>query len=712
MNTTQDLTRREFIKVVSVAGGGLVLGLYLPSKEELLVPELTQASRFEPNVWLKIDKYGTTTITVARSEMGQGIRTSLPMIVAEELEADWSTVRIESALADAKYGDMTTGGSSSVRQSWEPLRKAGATAREILITAAAQTWSVDRATCRAEEGSVIHKPSGRRLTYGQLVETAAKLPVPSDVPLKDPKNFRIVGQSLPQLETREKVEGSAIFGIDMKMPRMLVAMVERCPVFGGKVKTFDATKALSTKGVRHVIEIPSGVAVVADSTWAAMQGRKALSVTWDEGEHAGLKSDSIRKMFEEEIKRVGVIARKEGNATTTLANAANKLEAVYEVPYLAHAPMEPMNCVARVYEDSAEIWAPTQTPQWAQRAVAGMMKLAPEKVKVHTTLLGGGFGRRLMWDYVVEAAHVSKAVNTPVKVIWTREEDIRHDFYRSASYHRVAAGFDKSGQLIAWKHHLVAQSIMAQNLPKYFDENSPDSVDGAKQLPYTVPNILVSAVVASTFIPVGWWRSVYNTQNAFVNECFLDEIAVTMRVDPYEFRRSLLPGDSRLRGVLEYVADKAKWGTSPAEGRARGIACHASFGSFFAEVAEVSVNKAGNVRVHKVVCALDCGPVVNPDTVKAQIEGAIVYGLSAALMGEITIDRGRVQQGNFDDYPMLSFDEMPVVDVHILPSTEALGGIGEPGVPPIAPAVCNAVFAATGKRIRRLPIRKEELREG
>jgi isoquinoline 1-oxidoreductase beta subunit len=637
------------------------------------------------------------------------------MIVAEELEADWSKVRIAPALADPKtYGDMTTGGSTSVRRSWETLRKAGAIAREMLITAAAQNWNVDRATCHAENGAVIHSSSGRRLAYGQLAENAAKLSVPTEVSLKNPKDFRLLGKSIPRLDVPEKVYGSAIFGLDTKVPGMLVAMVERCPTFDGKVKSFDAKKALAIKGVKQVIEIPSGVAVVADSTYAALQGREVLAITWDEGPNAGLSNESIHKMFEEKSKQDGKVVRKEGDVVAVLATATKKIEAVYEVPFLAHAPMEPMNCVADIRKDRAEIWVPTQAPQWAQNAVAEATKLPLEKIKVHTTLLGGGFGRRLMPDFVSEAAHLSKAAGAPVQLVWTREDDMRHDFYRPASYHRLVAGIDKSGQLVAWTHRLVSPSISVQLFGEQDQPSRPDAVDGAAQLPYHIPNILVDYVMANTAVPIGWWRSVYNTQNAFVNESFLDEIAAVAGVDPYEFRRRLLPENSRLFGVLELAANRAGWDKPPIAGRSRGIACHACFGSFFAEVAEVSVDDMGKatpgrVRVHKVVCALDCGPIVHPDIIASQVEGAIALGLSAALKGEITIGKGRVQQGNFDDYPILSFDEMPEVEVHIFPSTATQGGIGEPGLPPVAPAVCNAIFAATGKRIRRLPIRPEDL---
>lgn len=709
MSETNNLTRRDFIKVVSAAGSGLALGFYLPAKGEEL--RALGEPAFSPNAWLRIDTNGLTTITVARSEMGQGARTALPMIVAEELEADWEKIRLEFALAHPdKYGDMTTGGSTSVRRSWEMLRKAGATAREMLITAASQAWNVDRTTCRAENGAVIHVPSKRRRTYGQLAEQAAKLPAPTDVPLKDSKDFRLLGKSLPRLDSREKIAGRARFGIDTKIPGMLVATIERCPVFGGKLKSFDATKALAIKGVQRVLEVPNGVAVVANSTWGALQGRAALTVSWDEGPHAELSSVSIHKMFEEKSKQDGKVVRQEGEVAAALAAAAQKIAAVYEVPFLAHAPMEPMNCIAEVRSDSAEIWAPTQSPQGAQREVAQVTGLPLEEIKVHTTLLGGGFGRRLLSDFVAEAAQLSKVMGAPVQIFWTREDDMQHGFHRPASYHRMSAALDKDGQLSAWQHHLVAPSISAQLFGGGENNPRPDAVDGAAQLPYRIPNLLVDYVMANTAVPIGWWRSVYNTQNAFVNECFLDEIAAAAKVDPFQLRLQLLPEDSRLRGVLELVADKAEWNKPPATGRGRGIACHACFGSYVAEIAEVSIDQTNHVRVHKVVCAVDCGPIVNPDIIAAQFEGAVVMALSATLKSAITIAHGRVEQGNFDDFPLLTFDEMPDVEVHILPSTASQGGIGEPGVPPVVPAVCNAIFAATGKRIRRLPIRSEDLR--
>jgi isoquinoline 1-oxidoreductase beta subunit len=490
-----------------------------------------------------------------------------------------------------------------------------------------------------------------------------------------------------------------------------MAMVARCDVFGGKPKRFDATKTLAVPGVHRVLEIPSGIAVLADSTWAALRGREALQVEWDLGAHAKLDTETLRQTFARLGTRPGVTARQEGDAGKALAGAAHHLEAVYEFPFLAHAPLEPMNCIAHVRPDGADIWAPTQAPQWAQQVVAGTLGLPLEQVKIHTTLSGGAFGRRAMYDFVVEAVHVSRAAGGPVQVVWTREDDMHHDFYRPMSLHRLSAGLDSERRLTAWTHRLVAPSIMAQAFPGE-KQDEYDAVDGAANLAYAVPNLLIDYVLADTPVPVGWWRSVYNTQNAFVNECFLDEIAAASAQDPYALRQQLLPAGSRLRRTLEHEAIQAAWRRPPTAGSSRGLATHECFGTAVAQVAEVSVNGSGRVHVHQVVCALDCGPVVNPDTVEAQVEGAIAYGLSAALYGEITLAGGRVQQSSFDDYNVLRFDEMPDVDVHIVPSTDAIGGIGEPGLPPLAPAVCNAVFAATGRRVRRLPLRQDELRRG
>ena len=701
------INRREFIQISVVAGTGLALGVQVVPA--WLAAE-DKAAVFAPSQWLRIDRQGLVTVTVHRTELGQGPRTALPQIVAEELEADWQMIRIVQADADAKYGSMTTGGSTSIRQNWMPLRKAGAAAREMLITAAAQVWGVDRATCKAEKGAVVHVPTGRRLPYGELVEAAAKVPVPENPPLKDPKDFHLVGTAPPRIDLPDKVNGKAVFGFDTRVPGMLVAAIARCPVFGGKAKSFDAGKATAVPGVKQVVPISTGVAVLADSAWAAFQGRDALAVTWDEGPDANLDSAGIRAMFVEKSKGAAEAFRRDGDAAKALAEAVKKLEAVYEVPFVAHAPMEPQNCVAAVRPDGCEIWAPSQTPQWARRTAAQILGLPEEKVTVHVTLVGGGFGRRLMDDYVREAVEVSKAVGKPVQVVWSREDDMRHDFYRPASYHCVQAGLDAEGKLTAWSHRVVAPSITIQLFgPEARGDEPIDAVDGAADLAYQVPNILVDYAMANTAVPIGWWRSVYNSQNPFVNESFLDEIAHAAGKDPLEFRRQLLPPDSRLRGVLELAAAKAGWGSPLPKGKGRGIAAHSCFGSWVADVAEVAVDAGGRVRVERVVCAIDCGQAVNPSIIASQLDGAVAFALTAALKSEITIEKGRAKQTDFVGFPLLRLDEMPAVEVHIVPSREAPGGVGEPGVPPVAPAVANAVFAATGKRVRRMPIRPSDL---
>ncbi|HVP51150.1 MAG TPA: xanthine dehydrogenase family protein molybdopterin-binding subunit [Terriglobales bacterium] len=698
-----ELTRREFLRSGAVGGAGLVIAFYLPAKAE---PKSrgTKPS-FQPNAWLQIDPEDNVTIWVGKSEMGQGVRTSLPMIVAEELDADWTRVRIEPALADTqKYGNQLTGGSTSVRTSWERLRKAGAQARAMLIAAAAQNWGVAPDSCRTENGSVIHELSGRRARYGSLAEAAAKLPVPEKPPLKNPRDFRIIGQSLPRLDIPEKVDGSAGFGIDVRVPGMLFGVVARCPVFGGKVARFDATRAKAVKGVRAVAPISSGVAVIADSTWAAMEGRKALDVTWNEGPHAALTSAEISRRFARLAAGPAAVAREEGDAEAALKRAARKLEAVYEVPYLAHATMEPMNATAYVRPGSCEVWAPTQFPSMAQQVAGKIAGLPPEKVTVHITLLGGGFGRRAEADYVADAVETSKAVGAPVQVLWTREDDMQHDVYRPASYHVLRAGLDADGRLIAWTHRVVAPSIGGQRGEKLEGGLDTSAVDGAADLPYAIPNLRVDYVMANTAVPTGYWRSVYASQTAFANECFLDEIAAAAGKDPVELRRALLNKAPHHKAVLELVAEKSGWGQALPAGRFRGLAVHGSFHSCVAEVAEVSLAKDGTPQVHRVVCAIDCGLPVNPAGVASQMQSGIVYGLSAALRGKITIDKGRVQQSNFDDYQVLRFNEMPQVEVHIVPSSEAPTGTGEPGLPPIAPAVANAVSAARGQRVRKLPI--------
>ena len=709
MSTPTQVTRRAFLETAGAAGAGLVISFYLPSGPRF---RSSAAGPFAPNAWLRIGADDSVLVIVDRSEMGQGVTTALPMLLAEELEADWSRIKIEFAPADKAYtnpmfGMQGTGGSTSVRAAYTPLRKAGAAARELLVAAAAQTWGVEQAECRAERGAVVHAPTKRRLTYGKLVAKAATLAAPPAVPLKDPKDWKILGTRVRRLDTPPKVDGSAQFGIDVKVPGMLVAVIARSPVFGGKVKSVDAVKAKAVPGVRQVVQISSGVAVVADGYWPAKKGRDALAVTWDDGPTASVSSATIAQLFGQRAEQPGAVARHDGDPDGTLGSAPAKVDAVYDLPFLAHATMEPMNCTAHVRADGVDIWAPTQFQTGAQGLGAKMGGVTPDKVKVHTTYLGGGFGRRFELDFIQEALETSKAVGAPVKVIWSREDDIRNAQYRPANHHRLRAGLDASGQPVAWTHRIVAPSIMARVFPDTIKNGlDEEAVEGGVGMPYTISNVHVDYLLTDTGIPVGFWRSVNNSYNAFAVESFIDELAHAAKKDPYEFRRDLLGKAPRHLGALNLAATKAGWGTPLPAGRARGIAVYKSFDSYVAEVAEVSVGSDGAPRVHRVVCAVDCGPVVNPDIVEAQMQSAIVYGLTAALWGEITIDKGRVQQSNFHDYRMLRLAEMPVVEVHIVPSSDAQGGVGEPGTPPIAPAVCNAIFALTGKRIRKLPIGK------
>ena len=701
--------RRSFLKASAVAGGGLLIGFHLPLANRMGEAEAA-TKEFVPNAWIRIDADDTVTLRVASSEMGQGVHTAIPMLLAEELDCEWARIKVEMAPVGKAYtnpliGQQLTGGSTTVRAFWTPLRQAGAAARTLLVRAAAQGWKVKEEECRTENGVVLHPSSTRRARYGELAAQAARLPMPGEVFLKEPGEFKIIGKPVPRLDTPLKVNGGAVFGLDVKLPGLLVAVAARCPVFGGQLKKFDAAGARAVPGVLQVVAIHSGVAVVAKDFWSAQRGREALVVTWDEGAQAKLNSAGIRQQFERALKKKGVTARSEGDAAKVLKTAATRIEAVYEASYAAHACMEPMNCTALVKKDSCELWVPTQAQTGAQFVAMQITGLPAEKVKVNTTFLGGGFGRRAEQDFVAEAVQLAMAMGAPVKLIWTREDDMRHDYYRPATLNRLSAALDKDGLPLAWRHEIAGPSIMARVFPGAIKNGIDNtSVEGAANLPYAIPNLHVSWVMENGSVPVGFWRSVGSSQNAYITECFLDELAAAAGKDPYEYRRALLIKHPRHLGVLELAAQKAGWGTPLSAGRSRGIAVAEAFGSFCAQVAEVSVEQ-GQVRVHRVVCAIDCGQVVNPDTVVAQMESGIVYGLTAALKGEITVKNGRVEQGNFNDYPLLRFDEMPEIEVHIVASREHPGGVGEPGTPPIAPAVANAVFAATGKPVRKLPIR-------
>ncbi|HET9551374.1 MAG TPA: xanthine dehydrogenase family protein molybdopterin-binding subunit [Anaeromyxobacteraceae bacterium] len=698
--TAPGLSRREFLALSAGGGAALWLSVALPERAAA-----GGGAALEPNAWLRIDEKGAVTIFLAKAEMGQGVYTAMPLLVAEELEADWRAIQVVQADAHPRFGTMVTGGSSSVRRSFGPLREAGAAARELLVAAAARRWGVPAASCRAAQGAVLHPDTGRRLGYGALVADAAKLPVPAAPALKDPKDWKLLGRRVARLDTPAKTHGRAVFGLDVRVPGMRHAVVARPPVMGGKVVRFDGSKALRVRGVERVVQVPSGVAVVAASTWAAIQGREALDVTFDPGPNGKLDQAAIARILAE-APLLPTPARAEGDVEKALASAARRLEATYELPLLAHATMEPMSCTAHVTRGAVEIWAPTQAPSWAVEPVARALGIAPAKVTLHTTFLGGGFGRRAMPDFVLEAVQVSKAVGGPVQVTWTREDDMRHDFYRPPGRNELRAGLDAAGRLVAWHHRVRTPSARRQIFggPPPGPGERPDVAEGAADVPYAAGAILVDCAAPELGVPLGFWRSVYSSQNAFPEECFIDEVAAAAGKDPLEFRLALMAPGSRLRAALALAAEKAGWGTPPPAGRARGLACHSSFGSHVAEVAEVSLEK-GRLRVHRVTCAVDCGLVVTPDAVEAQIEGAVVYGLSAALRGEITVKDGAVVQGNFDDYEPLRMDEMPAVEVHLVPSAEPPGGVGEPGVPPIAPAVANALFALTGKRHRRLPLR-------
>ena len=716
MTYMPQLSRRSFVASVAALGGGLALGFHLPTGAE---PARAAAGTAEVNAWVVIQPDDAVVIRVARSEMGQGITTSLPMLVAEELECDWNKVRAEFPTADENlrrkraWGDMSTGGSRSVRSSQEYLRKAGAAAREMLIAAAAQQWGVPAVECQAAMSVITHKPSGRTLRFGEVAEAAAKLPSPAEPKLKDPKDWTLVGTSQKRLDTTDKVTGKPLFGIDVRVPNMLYAAIVQCPVFGGTPKSYDEAKIRSLKGVRQVVALPNAVAVVADSWWQAKRAIDALPVTWNEEQNGTVSSAAIAELLHGGLASPeAAVVRKEGDVDAMLAKAVKRVEGQYAAPYLAHATMEPQNCTAHVTPDKVEVWAPTQSGEGALAAAAAAAEVAPEKVVMHKTMLGGGFGRRgAVQDYVHQAVLIAKAVGQPVKLLWTREEDIRHDFYRPAAMVKFIAGLDASGMPVAWRVRVTSPSIFAALLPQRLTNGVDQAAANGftDEMAYDVPNYQVEYAMRTTHVPVGFWRSVNHSQNGFFRECFVDEMAHAAREDPYQFRRKLLSKSPERLAVLDAAAQRAGWDKPAPQGVSRGIALVEAYGTLCAEVVEASVGDKGQVRVHNVVAALDTGHVVNPAILASQVESGIVYGLTAALYGAITIQNGRVSQGNFDDYEMLRMADMPAVETVLVPSGGFWGGGGEPAVPPLAPALCNAIFAATGKRIRSLPLKDQDL---
>jgi isoquinoline 1-oxidoreductase beta subunit len=705
---TTDPGRRDFLKLSALAGGGLVIGLTLPGCGRKKPAGL--AAGGQPNAWLRIAGDNTITILVDRSEMGQGVHTALPMLIAEELEVPLAAITVEAAPAGPAYinqmiGVQITGGSTSVRDAWSRLRQAGAAARVMLIQAAAAEWDVDASECRVEGGRVIHE-DGDALTYGEVAEAASKLPVPKDVPLKAPDKFAVIGTRARRTDTPGKLDGSAQFGIDVQLPGMLYASLAQCPVLGGAVRSVDAAAAEAMPGVRHVVTTASGVVVVADHFWQARQARDALEIEWNAGDNAGLDNRKVAAMLAKAASPgSGLAVRSDGDAAAAIKGAHQVLRATYRLPLLAHATLEPMNCTADVRADGCDLYVGTQWQDMAQGTAAKAAGLEPAQVNVHTTLLGGGFGRRIEVDFIPAAVEASKAAGKPVKLIWTREDDMTHDAYRPPAHDVVAGALDAEGRLVAWQLHLVGPSVTARVFPGVVADPKvadPFAVEAAQNFPYDVPNVSVDYLRREIGIDVGYWRSVSHALNCFVAESFMDELAHAAGKDPFEFRRDLLGKQPRYRRVLEEAARIAGWGKAPA-GRHQGIALMEGYGTHLAQVADVSVT-GGALKVHRVVCVVDCGHMVNPAIIESQIESGIVFGLTAALWGEITLDRGRVRETNFDRYRLMRLNEAPVIEVRLLESREAPGGIGEPSTSVVAPAVCNAIFAATGKRLRELPI--------
>ena len=708
-------SRRAFLQASVAAGGALVLGFRVPPAG---AASPSAGTLFAPNAFIRIDRQGAVTLIMPQVEMGQGVYTAVAMILAEELDVQWDQVRLEAAPPDDKlYGNPTfgiqvTGNSNSIRAFWMPLRKAGAGARAMLIEAAARRWKVDSGACRAENSEVIHTASGRKLAYAALIDSASSIPPPKNPPLKAPADFKIIGKPLKRLDTPDKVNGKVIYGIDVMPPGVKFATLAACPVFGGKVGHVDDAKAKQVPGVRQVLVLDDLVAVVGDHMWAAKQGLAALNVSWDEGPNARVNSAAVWKQIRATSEKTGVVAKAEGDAAKALSEG-ERLDSAYELPFLAHAPMEPMNCTVHVRPDACEVWVGIQVLTRAQAIAAKVTGLPLEKVIVHNHLIGGGFGRRLEVDMVEKAVRIAKQVDGPVKVVWSREEDIQHDIYRPV-YRDVLSASVANGRIAGWTHRIAGSSIMARWIPPAFQKGIDiDAIDSAADIPYDIPNLRVEYMRDEPpAVPTGFWRGVGPNNNVFAIESFIDELAKKAGKDPVAFRRDMLGKSPRLRAAVDLAASKAGWGSALPARRGRGIAAQGAFGSFIATVIEVEVDDYGEVSLKRIVSAVDTGIVVNPDTVVAQLQGGLIFGLTAALYGEITIDKGRVQQSNFHNYRMLRIDQVPNIEVHLIPSGEAPGGIGETGTTAGPPALGNAIYAATGVRLRRLPIDRVALAMG
>jgi len=711
-----DMTRRSFLKnsslVIAATAFSGPLNLFNAS-----AVKAAAGLPFKPHAFLEIAADDTVTVWVGQTDLGQGTHTGIPMVIADELDAAWENIQVKMALAaepfkDPQWQAQLTGGSTSIRHRWDMLRKAGAAARQMLVETAAQQWGISAPKCVAKAGKVIH-PDGRSLTYGQLAQAAGKRPVPQDPPLKDPKDYGIIGTQRDRLEIPDKVMGKTVFGIDFSIPGMSTAVVARAPKYGASLQSYDAKAAMAIKGVIKVVPLENRIAVCAQTTYAAMLGRKALDIKWSKGSHPDLNDDTLDGVFKEHLDKPGTVAKNTGDVKKALTEAARTVEHSYKLPYLSHAQVEPINCTAHVEKERCRIWIPTQMQTATQVTASKLTGLPVEKVEVMTLPAGGGFGLRGEQDAVVDSVLLSKTLNRPVKVIWSREDDFANDYFRPASQCRIKAGLDKDGRLVAWSHKVAAPSVMSRLMPQYVENGiDPDAISGIRDIPYSLPNQLVSYEMVNLPISVGWWRSVGYSVNVFTVESFMDELAHAAGKDPVEFRLAHLEKGSRLYKLLSFLVEKGGWKTPTPKGRARGVALASCFGSFAAHMAEVSVGQKGRISVHKMVCALDCGIAVYPDAIRAQAEAGVVMGLSVALHEKVSFENGGVKTANYDDYPVLSMSEVPEIEVHIAKNNLKPGGIGEPVLPSVAPAVANAVFSATGVRLRELPLKRELLVKG